>query len=84
MLPYGISYIFFQCARDLCRFMDAAQSQGDLVSATVFYSECQVFRSVLVEQARRIPLAARHLKMVDEMLKLQAESSDQLSAKFFG
>lgn len=43
-LSYACSFIWFSCAKGLCRMIDAATLSGDVVAASVYRAECDVFR----------------------------------------
>ncbi|EIW72490.1 hypothetical protein TREMEDRAFT_72779 [Tremella mesenterica DSM 1558] len=74
LLPMCCSYIWCMCCRCLGRFMDAAVRSGDMVSASVFRSEIDVFRLTLARYGERYPVGLRHKALVD----LSITESDKL------
>lgn len=98
LLSYTASYVWFTCGKGLCRFVEAAVMSGDLVAASVYRSECEVFRwakmletsqarltsrMAMQQHGERYPIANRHLKMLDELIRLQNESTLDFKARIF-
>ncbi|KIR97270.1 hypothetical protein L804_05452 [Cryptococcus deuterogattii 2001/935-1] len=63
------TFVWSLSCRGLIRFMGTALQANDVVSASVFRSEIEVFRMALKRYGERFPIGIRHLKVVDDLLE---------------
>lgn len=63
------TFVWSLSCRGLIRFMGTALQSNDMVSASVFRSEIEVFRMALKRYGERFPIGIRHLKVVDDLLE---------------
>ncbi|WVQ77083.1 hypothetical protein IAR50_006766 [Cryptococcus sp. DSM 104548] len=70
LFPPFASFVWSMSCRGLTRFMGTAMQSGDMISAAVFRSEIEVFRLALKRYGERFPVGNRHLKVVDDLLKI--------------
>ncbi|WVO16947.1 hypothetical protein L204_104633 [Cryptococcus depauperatus] len=68
LFPPHCTFVWCLSCRGLTRFVSTAIQCGDLVSASVFHSEIEVFRMALKRYGERFPTGIRHLKVVDDLL----------------